>query len=65
MTITTHCSIGGTKIRTEKEALKLNPQVIVGTPGRVLDMMSKDFLKTDKLTMFCLDEADDILGRGF
>jgi translation initiation factor 4A len=37
----------------------------VGTPGRVQDMMKKGFLKTDKLSIFILDEADEMLSRGF
>jgi translation initiation factor 4A len=39
--------------------------VVVGTPGRVFDMMKKGFLKTDSLRVFVLDEADEILSRGF
>jgi len=37
----------------------------VGTPGRVQDMMKKGFLKTDYLRLFILDEADEMLSRGF
>jgi len=65
MKISTHCSIGGTKISAERDALKKHPQIIVGTPGRVLDMMNKEYLNTSRLSVFCLDEADEILGRGF
>lgn len=38
---------------------------VVGTPGRVADMISKKFLKTDHLKLIILDEADEMLGRGF
>jgi len=38
---------------------------VVGTPGRVLDMMKKGFLKPDYLRLFTLDEADEMLSRGF
>ena len=65
LNVIVHCSTGGTNIRAEKKALKASPHIVVGTPGRVLDMMSKGFLKTDGLSMFCLDEADEMLGRGF
>jgi len=65
MKISTHTSIGGTKIAAERQALRNHPQIIVGTPGRVLDMMNKEYLETEHLTIFCLDEADEILGRGF
>jgi translation initiation factor 4A len=39
--------------------------VVVGTPGRVFDMMKKGFLKADYLKCFVLDEADEMLSRGF
>lgn len=39
--------------------------VVVGTPGRVIDMMKKEFLRTNYLKMFVLDEADEMLSRGF
>jgi len=38
---------------------------VVGTPGRVVDMMKKNFLKTDYIKMFVMDEADEMLSRGF
>ena len=60
-----HCSTGGTNIGAEKRALKQMPHVVVGTPGRVLDMMNKKFLKVENLALFCLDEADEMLSRGF
>jgi len=45
--------------------LKKGVHVVVGTPGRVQDMMKKGFLKTDYLKIFILDEADEMLSRGF
>jgi len=39
--------------------------VVVGTPGRVFDMMKRGFLKTNALKLIVLDEADNMLGRGF
>jgi translation initiation factor 4A len=46
---------------------KLNdgPHVVVGTPGRVFDMINRGALKTDGVKMFCLDEADEMLSTGF
>jgi len=38
---------------------------VVGTPGRVHDMLKKEHLKADHLKLFVLDEADEMLGRGF
>jgi translation initiation factor 4A len=40
-------------------------QVVVGTPGRVFDMINRGALKTDHMKMFILDEADEMLSRGF
>jgi translation initiation factor 4A len=37
----------------------------VATPGRLHDMMKKGFLKTDYMKIFVLDEADEMLSRGF
>merc|ERR1719454_800950 len=40
-------------------------QLIVGTPGRVTDMVQKRVLKVDDIALFVLDEADEMLSRGF
>jgi len=45
--------------------LKKGQHVVVGTPGRIHDMMKKGYLKTDYLKLFILDEADEMLSRGF
>ena len=39
--------------------------VVVGTPGRVFDMLRRHSLRPDYIKMFVLDEADEILSRGF
>lgn len=56
---------GGTNIQEDKRRLKEGVHVVVGTPGRVHDMMKKEFLKTEHLRLIVLDEADEMLGRGF
>lgn len=56
---------GGTNITQDKIKLKEGVNIVVGTPGRVADMMKKGFLKTDYLKLIVLDEADEMLGRGF
>lgn len=43
------------------KALQDGPQVVVGTPGRVQDMIQRRVLKTDSMKMFVLDEADEML----
>lgn len=39
--------------------------MVVGTPGRVLDMLTRKILNPDHMKIFVLDEADEMLGRGF
>lgn len=56
---------GGTNITEDKRNLKEGVHVVVGTPGRVHDMIKKDFMKTSHLKVIVLDEADQMLGRGF
>jgi translation initiation factor 4A len=58
--------IGGTSIQADvKDLQETGPQVIVGTVGRVLDMIQKHHLKTQHLKMLILDEADEMLSEGF
>ncbi|EXJ81098.1 ATP-dependent RNA helicase eIF4A [Capronia epimyces CBS 606.96] len=65
MNIECHACIGGTNVRDDMKALQEGPQVVVGTPGRVQDMIQRRVLKTDNIKMFILDEADEMLSRGF
>jgi translation initiation factor 4A len=65
MQIECHACIGGTSVRDDMKALQDGPQVVVGTPGRVQDMIQRRMLKTDSMKMFVLDEADEMLSRGF
>lgn len=57
---------GGTAVQDDIKALQdnLHP-VVVGTPGRIHDMIQRRALRTDNIKMFALDEADDMLSRGF
>jgi translation initiation factor 4A len=65
MGVKVHACVGGTTVRDDIQALKNGVHVVVGTPGRVQDMMKKGFLKSDYLRLFILDEADEMLSRGF
>ncbi|PVI08037.1 putative eukaryotic translation initiation factor 4 [Periconia macrospinosa] len=65
MNIECHACIGGTSVRDDMKALQDGPHVVVGTPGRVQDMIQRRVLKTDHMKMFVLDEADEMLSRGF
>lgn len=57
--------IGGTAVRDDIARLSSGVQVIVGTPGRVFDMISHRHLDVTDMKMFVLDEADEMLSRGF
>lgn len=61
MNVECHACIGGTNVREDMKALQDGPQVVVGTPGRVHDMIQRRVLKTDNMKMFILDEADEML----
>jgi len=63
--ITTHACVGGTAVREDIQTLKQGVQIVVGTPGRVNDMIERSVLRLDKLKLFVLDEADEMLSRGF
>lgn len=65
MNITSHCCIGGTNTRETMAALEQGSQVVVGTPGRVSDMIGRGALQTTSIRSFVLDEADEMLSRGF
>lgn len=56
---------GGQSIDRQIMALKNKPQIIIGTPGRVMDHMRRHTLKLQELKMIVLDEADEMLNMGF
>ena len=57
--------IGGTKIWADLEKLREGPQVLVGSPGRVLDLIRRKQISLGYLQTFILDEADEMLSKGF
>lgn len=56
---------GGQKMGVQIEKLKKNPHVIVGTPGRVMDMHGRGFLPYENVRITVLDEVDRMLDIGF
>lgn len=56
---------GGQEIGRQIRALKNKPQIIVGTPGRILDHINRRTLKLDEVQTLVLDEADEMLNMGF
>ena len=60
-----HCSIGGTRVNDERQTLSRGVHVVIGTPGRITDMIKRRYLDLTYLKTFVLDEADEMLSRGF
>ena len=57
--------VGGTNVSECKRELDKTPQIIIGSPGRVLDMIQKKYLYTDNISTVVFDEADETLSYGF
>lgn len=56
---------GGSDIRKQMRELKMGSQIVVGTPGRVLDLLNKKKLELKNIDIVVLDEADEMLNMGF
>ncbi|MGL4402471.1 MAG: DEAD/DEAH box helicase [Fusobacteriaceae bacterium] len=56
---------GGQSMDFQIRQLKKGVDIVVGTPGRVMDLMNRGILKIDNLKFFVLDEADEMLNMGF
>ncbi|RLE19950.1 MAG: hypothetical protein DRJ65_19270 [Acidobacteria bacterium] len=56
---------GGTSIGNDFRELKRDPQILVGTPGRVRDHLERGSLELDRVSVVALDEADEMLAMGF
>jgi superfamily II DNA/RNA helicase len=65
MKININLSVGGVSIGDNIESLRKKPQIIIGTPGRVLDMIHKRYINISTLKMLILDEADELLSHIF
>jgi len=65
MGLKTHACVGGTAVRDDIRTLQEGVHVVVGTPGRVYDMIQRRALRLESVKLFVLDEADEMLSRGF
>jgi len=65
MQVQCHACIGGTNVRDDMRKLESGVHVVVGTPGRVYDMINRRALRVESMKLFVLDEADEMLSRGF
>jgi len=58
--------VGGTKLEECKKRLSVKkPYIAIGTPGRIIDVITRRWLRVEKLKMMVLDEADEMLRRSF
>lgn len=57
--------VGGLNIRNQIRELKRGPQVVIGTPGRLKDLLNQKYLKLDQVNTLVLDEVDRMLDMGF
>ncbi|MFS7917297.1 Eukaryotic initiation factor 4A-9 [Helianthus anomalus] len=60
-----HVCVDGTSVCEDQRILSAGVHVVVGTPGRVFDMLWRRSLRSDYIKMFVLDEADKMLSRVF
>ncbi|HBF47055.1 MAG TPA: RNA helicase, partial [Shewanella frigidimarina] len=58
-------AFGGVSVNTQMLALRGGADVVVATPGRLLDLVSSNALKLSQVTTLVLDEADRMLSLGF
>lgn len=65
MEVNVHACVGGTAVRDDIRTLQKGVHIVVGTPGRVYDMINRRALRLDSIRQFFLDEADEMLSRGF
>ena len=56
---------GGQSLEQQKRQLNRGVDIVVGTPGRVMDLMNRQVLKLNNIDYFILDEADEMLNMGF
>jgi len=65
MQVSIHICVGGTNVRDDISAIRRGVHFVVGTPGRINDLINRNVLETGLLKLFALDEADEMLSRGF
>lgn len=65
MSVQCHACIGGTNVGEDIRKLDYGQHIVSGTPGRVFDMIERRVLRTREIKMLILDEADEMLNKGF
>lgn len=64
-TIKTHACIGGSNIKDDVEGLQQGCHLIIGTPGRVLNMLATKNITMESIKLIVIDEADEMFNNGF
>ena len=57
--------VGGTPVTSDVDDLKRYPKIIIGTPGRLCDMLRRKAINPSTIKLLVLDEADEVLSKGF
>ena len=65
LNIKVHAFLGGRHVREDIRVLNEGVHIVVGTPGRSLDMINRGVLRLDDVKLFCLDGVEEMLSRGF
>lgn len=65
MSIHTHACTGGKQVGEDTKKLGQGQHIVSGTPGRVLDVIKRRHLQTRSVKMLVLDEADELMTKGF
>lgn len=65
MKLWTHLVIGGANMWQQIRQAKMNNDIVIGTPGRLVDLMERGVLKLEDISLVVLDEADRMLDMGF
>jgi ATP-dependent RNA helicase DeaD len=63
--VSTACCVGGRPLKPQITQLEKGAQIVIGTPGRVIDLMTRRYLQLGHLKLVVLDEADRMLDIGF
>jgi translation initiation factor 4A len=63
--VKTHICIGGKAVKNDLDILKKGVHVMIGTPGRVMDLLGRNAVDIKKIKIIIVDEADTMLDRGF
>lgn len=58
-------SVKGIRMSDNIAQFRGNPQIVIGTPGRIYDLIYKNVLKTNNVKLLVIDEADEMLSKGF